>query len=118
MDQLSYLMCDHYKCKIDLCGISETFFNQQHLYKETNICGYSTVRRDRKNKGGEGLVVYIIEKHEFIHKQYLECVNVESICPSNNKRFLVANVYRPPSCTNLDIVSSGRFQYESFREIS
>ena len=34
IDQLSYLMYDHYKCKIDICGISETFLNQQQCPKK------------------------------------------------------------------------------------
>ena len=77
--------------------------NQLHLDKEINIYGYSTVRRDHKNKGGGGLVVYILEKHEFIHRQDLKCVNVEyiwiEICPSYSKCFLLANVYRPLSAS-------------------
>ena len=101
--------------------------------------GIHTVRHDRKNKGGGGLVVYILEKHKFIHRQNLECVNVESIwieiCPSNSRCFLLANVYRPlsasidwfhnfgdqlkgASCANLDIVILGDFNINFFREIS
>ena len=79
------------------------FLNQQHLDKEINICGMLLSGLTVKRKGGGGLVVYILKKLEFIHRQDLEYVNVESIwieiCPRNSKGFLLANVYRPPSAS-------------------
>ena len=100
LDQLSYFICNHYNCNVDICGVSETFLNDRIFDREVNIAGYSIIRRDRINKGGGGLVVYVLNKHRYIRREDLEGNELESIwielCPNNSKSFLVCNVYRPP----------------------
>ena len=68
-------------CKkvINVIGFSETFLGESHLNTEIHINGYNCVRRDRPNGKGGGLLVYVQESLDFIHRPDLQKDQTEAI---------------------------------------
>ena len=88
----------------DIFGVSETFLNADIYNKELVINGYSVLRRDRVDRGGGGILVYVRQNLLFIHRTDLQTDDVETIWieirPLHSKPYLICNVYRPPDSTN------------------
>jgi hypothetical protein len=65
-----------------------------------NIPGYRYIRKDRKNKGGGGFMVYVRDGVNFVHRDDLECDELESVCLEvlipHQKSLFVSYVYRSP----------------------
>ena len=83
-----------------LC-ISETWLHAQLGDKEVSVEGYNIIRKDRTNKIGGGVCVYvkssltIIDRNDTISQYDIETILLEFKCKENN--FLVCCVYRPPN---------------------
>ena len=110
IDQLRFILSDAAN-KIDICGISETFLNDSYANNEIVILGYSVIRRDRINKGGGGLVVYISDLIQYTRRSDLECKILECIFIQikikGEKDLLIGYLYRPP---NSHVVWLGYFE--------
>ena len=70
------------------------------MSQEIEITGYTSIRKDRIDKKGGGVLVYIRKDINFIRKSELESDNVESIWLQlflyNKNSILVGLAYRPP----------------------
>ena len=65
--------------KVDLYGFSETFLNNKLCENELFISGYSYLRRDRNEKSGGGILVYIKETIVFRRIAQFEDGTIESV---------------------------------------
>ena len=87
--------------KPHIIGFCETFLQNDIDNERLNIQNYIFERKDRINKQGGGLIVYLCENISYTRRYDLECNNIESIWvqinQSRKKRFLLNFVYRPPS---------------------
>lgn len=90
---------------VHIMGISETKLHDVHPDSAFDIDGYQTpiFRRDRKDNGGGGLIVFVknglsCNRRRDLESDNIECIWVE-VKPKNSKSFLVGNVYRPPNST-------------------
>ena len=87
--------------QIDVLCISETWLHAQLGDKEVSVEGYDIIRKDRTNKRGGGVCVYvkssltIINRNDTISQYDIETILLEFKCKENN--FLVCCVYRPPN---------------------
>ena len=85
----------------DIFGFGETFLTENILDIELRIDNYVFERKDRINKNGGGIIVYIAEKIPYKRRKDMEAAEMESvwieICYPNSKPFLVNYVYRPPN---------------------
>ena len=98
IDEIKHTLAN---CKnvINVIGFSETFLGESHLNTEIHINGYNCVRRDRPNGKGGGLLVYVQESLDFIHRPDLQKAQIEAIwievVLKRSKNLLVGMVYRP-----------------------
>lgn len=87
--------------KPHIFGLCETFLHSDIENKRLQLENYSIERKDRMNKHGGGIIVYISEKLSYTRRFDLEVNDIESIClqvnHSKKDRFLICFVYRPPS---------------------
>ena len=81
-------------------GFTESFLSGKILSHEISVENYHCLRRDRIDKGGGGIVVYIKENWNYIRRNDLCHNQVESIwielCIPNRKHILIGYFYRPP----------------------
>ena len=88
-------------CNVDIFAMCETFMNDSISDINLNIPNYSYIRRDRCNKKGGGILVYISDNVSYRHRPDLEHAEIESISIEisypNTKPFLLNIVYRPPN---------------------
>ena len=89
--------------RLHVIGYCETFLNNDVDDRAINIPNYTFERKDRTDKQGGGIVVYISENVSYIRRYDIECTNIESIWiqlnKSNKQQFLINIVYRPPRST-------------------
>ena len=95
------LMLTSKKNKIDIMGISETKFNENHKTETFLIDGYQIpFRRDRLFNGGGGLAVYVKQNINCKRRSDLEDDDIEiiwlEIMPIKCKSFLIGSIYRHP----------------------
>ena len=87
------------RCPVDICAFTETFLNSSYTNDEIAVNGYSIYRKDRSNKGGGGIIIYVAE-HLNVEPLDIECDNIEScwinIRMAYTKNINVGIVYRPP----------------------
>ena len=92
----------------DIIAMSETWvqsINNFYFYLE----GYDVVHRDRQNKRGGGVAIYIkngielrlINEMSLVIDNLLECITIE-VCFKNQKNTVISCVYRTPN-SDLDI---------------
>ena len=96
-DQVANIM---FSSEICIMGLTETFLKPKYMSQEIEITGYTSIRKDRIDKKGGGVLVYIQKDINFIRKSELESDNVESIWLQlflyNKKSIFMGLVYRPP----------------------
>ena len=97
LDQINLCMQEQ---KPDIFGICESFLNAKMKDEMLQQQGYVFERKDRVDKGGGGIVCYILEGIKYKRRCDLEEENIENIwleiiyeCSRN---ILVGIVYRPP----------------------
>ena len=84
-----------------ILGLCETFIGNNISNADIHIKNYNIERRDRANKNGGGIVIYINDKTIYKRRNDLEINDIESvwleIMPQFCKSFLLNFIYRPPS---------------------
>ena len=75
LDELKLMLSD--TKSIDILGICETFLDKKTPDSLSNIKGFATERRDRKDKQFGGIVVYIFDKLAHKRRKEIEIGNVE-----------------------------------------
>jgi exonuclease III len=87
--------------KPNILGFSETFLSDKVQDSEVAIPGYSLHRRDRGDRKGGGIAVYISEHLPAIRRPDLEHSQIEAVWlevrPIGIKPMLVCHIYRSPS---------------------
>ncbi len=100
IDEIKYVLLSK-ECNIDIFGLCETFLNESMSDINLNISNLTYIRKDRKDKKGGGILVYIANHVPFKHRPDLECDEIESVCIEiyyrNTKSFILNFVYRPPN---------------------
>jgi ribonuclease P/MRP protein subunit RPP40 len=84
----------------DVVSITETWASDSHIMSEFTIPGYDNFQKNRSNKKGGGVMCYVktslaatkVEKHD---AEKYDSVYVE-IPTKNNKKTIIATIYRPP----------------------
>ena len=100
IDEIKYVL---YNSDIHILGLIETFLNAEILDNDIQIPNYNIIRRDRNNRKGGGILIYIKDNIPFQHRldlnvNFLESVWIEIMFPQT-KSFLINFVYRPPDST-------------------
>ena len=100
IDEIKYVL---YNSDIHIFGLIETFLNAEILDNDIQIPNYNIIRRDRNNRKGGGILIYIKDNIPFQHRldlnvNFLESVWIEIMFPQT-KSFLINFVYRPPDST-------------------
>ena len=97
MDQLR-LLCEHNGA--DIITLSETWLNKDIDDSEIELPGYSIIRRDRSERTGGGVIIYIHEGLVFSETNDLHNNN-EAIWIQVNqtccKPLIIRRIYRPPN---------------------
>ncbi|KAK6166964.1 hypothetical protein SNE40_022160 [Patella caerulea] len=85
--------------KIDILGLTETFLHSKINVAYINISNFEIIRKDRCNKIGGGLIMYVKSNIIFKRRPDLEIGDIETIwieiTPKYRKSFLLCLVYRP-----------------------
>lgn len=87
----------------DVIAVSETWLS---LISNTELCylpGYDLCHKDRKNKRGGGVALYIktslkykvVDRLSIVEDDGLECISID-ICLHNKKNVIVSCLYRQP----------------------
>ena len=109
----------------DIFFIAETKFDSTFSNNLLKQPGYRFIRRDRK-RGAGGLIAFIREDLQPIHRIKLEPEAVESICldvmDSRKSRFIVCACYRSPKFCNVPdfisaLASATELMYRSRKEL-
>ena len=99
IDEIKYML--NGKRSVDVLGICETFLKDDIDDNQLMIDGFSIERRDRKEKGGGGVLVYISNNLPFERRRDLETSGIESLWIQINlphsKPILFRSLYRPPN---------------------
>ena len=101
IDQIKLLLHSE-KNQIQILGLSETKLKEIHSDSFFEVNGYQKpFRRDRRQNGGGGLLVYVknevsCKRRSDLENEQLECIWLE-VKPKKSKPFLVGHVYRPPN---------------------
>ena len=88
---------------IDVLCLTETWLNETTSNAEILFDGYTLLRKDRIDKGGGGVAIYIkqslqfIERPNIISDNMLEMLWAEIILKDSKDNFLVSCLYRPPN---------------------
>ena len=99
IDQLKvYLGSDNLNS--DIMFMAETFLNSSDCSNDFFISDFLIERKDRVDRGGGGLMLYIRSKVLYTRRLDLESPDLEimwiEVSPPNCSSFLIAGVYRPP----------------------
>ena len=98
LDQLKLFLVNDCP-SFDVYCFSETFLTETINDSYLCIDGYTFVRKDRLNKKGGGLIMYVREGISYKRREDLEGPN-ETICIEikySNRSILLTSVYRPPN---------------------
>ena len=93
----------------NIIAVSETWLNQEKGLDNLELYGYELNYRNRANKGGGGVALYIdrklrykiIESMSTTINDVMECITIE-ICMGIKRNVMVSCVYRTPG-SNIDI---------------
>ena len=106
LDEIKYVLSHSKKHILGLC---ETFLINEIQDSEIQIPNFNCIRRDRDNRKGGGIVVYIKDNIPFKHRLDLNTCSLESVWIEimfpNAKSFLINFIYRPPDSA-IDWVSA------------
>ena len=101
LDQVKFLLTSG-ENKIQILGLSETKLRDYHPDAIFEVDGFQkTFRRDRKENGGGGILLYVkndvcCKRRSDLENDQLECIWLE-VKLTNSKSFLVGHIYRPPN---------------------
>ena len=100
IDQIR-LMLSNRGSDLDILSINESFLNASHDDSLAELNNFNMYRKDRVNKKGGGIIIYV--KNQLISTRrvdlehsHIECVWIE-LTVSNHKNILVGSFYRPPN---------------------
>ena len=88
---------------VDACFISETWLDDTVLDVDVSLAGYSCVRKDRHNRRGGGVPLYIkqdlkvSERNDINTDKDLEMIWLEVTTQHGSPNILLSCVYRPPN---------------------
>jgi hypothetical protein len=91
------------KLKADVLCITETWLHDKILDVDVSIDGFSLLRKDRIDKHGGGVAIYIREniiykvRQDITSSNATEMVWAEIITASSRPNILVSCIYRPPN---------------------
>ena len=98
LDQLKLFLVNDCP-SLDIYYLSETFLTETIIDSYLSIDGYTFVRKDRLNKKGGGLLMYIREGISYKRREDFEGLT-ETICIEikySNRSILLTSVYRSPN---------------------
>jgi ribonuclease P/MRP protein subunit RPP40 len=87
--------------KPDLICITESWTNETIVDAEINFTGYTLFRKDRKNRVGGGVLLYVRNNIKAVHRTDLEnevCEMLWCELHDGKERTLIGVCYRSPSC--------------------
>ena len=90
---------------IDILCLTETWLNQNILSAELEFPGYTILRKDRINRTGGGVAIYIKntlcykERSDIVTDQHIEMLWTEITTTNKDQNILVSCIYRPPDAT-------------------
>ena len=108
MDEIIW-MCDF--LNLDVICISESWLNTNIANEDMTIEGYSSLRKDRTDKNGGGVVIYIKNTINFKNRpdinsdDMLEMIWIEIVTNGSDPNVLLSCTYRPPNA-NCEYVSA------------
>ncbi len=85
--------------------ITESWANSTHLVSELSLLGYETFKKNRTNQKGIGVICYVKSTLAPIKVAKQDAENYDSVCveiTQNNKKLILATVYRPPKLQAAD----------------
>lgn len=88
---------------VDVMCITETWLDEHISNDVINVDGYSIIRKDRKDKKGGGVLIYVNsdivfkEREDLVTSKDLEMIWIEIFCENTKNNHLVSCVYRPPN---------------------
>ncbi len=91
--------------KQDVVAIIETWGNSTHLVSELSLPGYEIFQKNRANKKGGRIIVYVKRTVVAIKVDKQDAENDDSVyvdITHNNKKLILATVYRPPKLQAAD----------------
>lgn len=94
------LHCDLISHKIDICIITETWFNSKHDVSIISLAGYTLYRRDREGRKGGGVAIYVRENlcsqanPYHVARKEIELLWIQLTFQS--RHFIIGAVYHPP----------------------
>ena len=89
---------------LDIIGITESWANTEDMPDFFEIKGFNLFRRDRVNKKGGGVLLYVrsdlncIELNFKSNSQGIDSVWIK-LTNDNGNHLVLGNVYRPPNCS-------------------
>ncbi len=86
-------------------AITETWANSTHLVSELSLPGYKIFQKNRTNKKGGGVICYVKSTLASIKVDKQDAENYDSVyveITHNNKKLILATVYRPPKLQAAD----------------
>ena len=123
IDEIKYHLSQK-ENKMHILGLCETFLNENTTNTDLSIPNYNFERRDRSNKSGGGILIYVLDSLPYKRRRDLESDSVEviwlEICFSHSKPFLLGFVYRPPNSKRewcetfsktIDIIDTQNIEY-------
>jgi hypothetical protein len=99
LDEISWILSE---TQLDILCLSETWLDSTYLDADISIAGYTLFRKDRKQKRGGGVAIYIRDSLTFLDRSQkitgydIEMVLVEIVSNNYDSNLLVATLYRPP----------------------
>ncbi len=100
-----------------MVAITETWANSTHLVSELSFSGYESFHKNRKHKKGGGFICYVKSTLPAINIAKQDADNYDSVnveITANNKKIILATVYRPPKQRAADDTA----MYEEFHSLT
>jgi exonuclease III len=88
---------------MDILCVSETWLNENILDEDIRVDGFKIIRKDRPNRKGGGVAIYIKEsiiykeRHDLSSLNDIENIWIEIVTPSSRENVLLSCCYRPPN---------------------
>ena len=104
--KLALIGVDYSETRLDILVINETFWDATTPLQLLSIPGFNLFRRDRVDKAGGGIAIYVHEVLEVKRRSDLEDKDIEAVwlelCPFKSKRKLIlGGIYRPPNSVKI-----------------
>ena len=116
MPKLDEIKCLLASVNIDILGLCETFLHDGISDEDLHIQNYYIIRKDRNNRKGGGILIYIkdnipVQQRHDLNVTLLESIWIELTFPKSHS-FLLNFVYRPPDSTH-DWISEYENQFKN-----